>query len=213
MKDFPFKRILAVGAHCDDIEIGCGGTLHRLQKVGIPTFGLVITNTHYLRNGIVHRDGKTARRESEEAAKIIGYEPAFGDRQNNELAVDNELVYLIRGYIEKHNIDTVFSHWDLDSHLDHVRVAQATIMATRDTRNLLMYRSNRFKTTTPFNPNFSVDISDSWEAKKAALLCYKSEQARVGGEFLEIVEQWNRLDGIATGVRYSEPFSCVKCVI
>ena len=209
----PFKTVLAVGAHCDDIEIGCGGTLHRLRREGIPVFGLVVTDTHYQRGDKVLRDGAMARKEAEASAKIIGYEPVFGNQRNNAVVVDENLVYLIRGLIEKHAIDTVFTHWDGDPHLDHIRVAQATVMATRDTRNLFMYRSNRFKMAGNFPADISIDISESWKAKLSALHCYQSELARVGEEFMEYVEIANRHEGIGSGVRYAEPFVCVKCLL
>lgn len=210
MPTFPFGKVLVIGAHCDDIEIGCGGTLHRLAQMGVPVHGMVITDTHYQRNNIVVREGRTSRKEAEAAARVIGYLPVFGTQRNNGIILDEDLVYLIREQVEKHGIDTVFTHWDGDAHLDHVKVAQATIMATRDTRSLFMYRCNRFKVATHFPANFSVDISDSWQSKLKALKCYESELKRLGDHFLEYVENWNRCEGIASGTQYAEPFVCVK---
>jgi N-acetylglucosamine malate deacetylase 1 len=213
MRSLPFSKVLAVGAHCDDIEIGCGGTLHRLRQEGVPVYGLIVTDTHYQRGDEVLRDGNISRREAEEAARIIGYEPFFGKHRNNGVVVDETLVYLIRGQIEKHGIDTVFTHWDGDSHLDHIRVTQACIMATRDTKNLFMYRSNRFKVAGNFPSNVSIDISESWEAKLLALRCYHAELARVGDEFLEHVQIANRHEGIGAGTRYAESFLCVRSLL
>jgi LmbE family N-acetylglucosaminyl deacetylase len=209
----PFGKVLAVGAHCDDIEIGCGGTLLRLAESGIPTYGLIVTDTHYQRDNVVVRNGATSRKEAEMAAKVIGYQPFFGNQRNNGIVVDENLVYLIRGLVEKHEIDTVFTHWDGDSHLDHARVAQATIMATRDTRNLYMYRCNRFKVTAHFPANQSFDITDTWQTKLSALKCYESELRRLGNHFLEYVENWNRCEGIATGTQFAESFLCVKSLM
>lgn len=213
MKSLPFGKVLAIGAHCDDIEIGCGGTLHRLHESGIPIHGLIITDTHYQRGDKILRHGETARKETQSAARIIGYEPMFGHQRNNGLVVDETLIMFIRGEIEKYKIDTVFTHWDGDPHLDHARVAQATVMATRDTPNLFMYRSNRFKVQGCFPSNVSIDISESWEPKLKALRCYQSEMARIGDEFLEYVGIANRFEGIGSGVRYAEPFVCVKSLL
>jgi len=210
MSSLPFTKVLAVGAHCDDIEIGCGGTLHRLAGLGVSVYGLIITDTHYKRDDVVHRNGNLARKEAESAAAIIGYQPIFGNLRNNDIVVNEDLVYLIREVIEKHNIDTVFTHWDGDTHLDHHKVSQASVMATRDTRHLFMYRSNRFKGANHYSANLSIDITHSWQAKKKALQCYQSELDRIGQMFLDFVENSNRCEGIASGTQYAEPFLCVK---
>lgn len=213
MRMLPLGNVLAVGAHCDDIEIGCGGILSRLARLGFSVHGLVVTDTHYKRDQVVLRDGEIARAEAHAAARVIGFDPIFGSQRNNSVRVDEELVFFIRGHIERHNITTVFTHWDGDAHLDHVRVARATIMAARDTPNLFMYRSNRFRTVRMFPANLMADISGTMSIKMDALRCYKSEIDRVGADFLEHVEVTNRADGCAVGARYAEAFCCVKLVL
>lgn len=212
-RPLPFGAVLAVGAHCDDIEIGCGGTLSRLARDGIPTYGLVVTDTHYERNGVVVRDGAVARKEMEAAARVIGYQPIFCDFRNNDIVVDEKLVYAIRDVVEKYSVDTVLTHWSSDAHLDHVRVAQATVMATRDRPNLLMYRSNNFPSADTFVVSVSVDITQVIDRKIDALRCYEMELRRVGTGFVDSVVQSNRYDGLCARVGYAETFFSMKCVL
>src|SRR6266478_3911507 len=123
------RRVLIVGAHADDIEIACGGTAARLLSEGAEVTALVVTDTHYVRNGIVHRDSAQAQKEAEAAAKTIGYPIYFGTARNNDVKVTSELVYFIRGHIERCNAGTIITHWDGDAHLDHRAIASATMMA------------------------------------------------------------------------------------
>ena len=206
----PGRRVLIVGAHADDIEIGCGGTAHRLLSEGVEVTALVVTDTHYVRNDVVHRDSSLAQKESKAAASIVGYETYFGSARNNDVKVNSELVYFIRDYIEKFKADTIFTHWDGDAHLDHRNVAAATMMATRDPRNLLMYRSNFYISPEAFRPNLLVDITGHIEVKMKALACYHAELQRNGDSYFDWIRHANRVSGATAGVGYAEEFKIVK---
>lgn len=204
------RRVLIVGAHADDIEIACGGTAARLLSEGAEVTALVVTDTHYVRNGIVHRDSAQAQKEAEAAAKTIGYPIYFGSARNNDVKVDSELVYFIRGHIERCNADTIFTHWDGDAHLDHRAIASATMMATRDPRNLLMYRSNFYVSPETFRPHLLVDITDHIEIKMKALACYRAELNRNGEASFDWIRHANRVTGATAGKGYAEEFQIVK---
>ncbi len=207
------RRVLIVGAHADDIEIACGGTAARLLSEGAEVTALIVSDTHYVRNGVVHRDSAQAQKEAEAAAKTIGYRIYFGTARNNDVKVTSELVYFIRDYIERCKADTIFTHWDGDAHLDHRAVAAATMMATRDPRNLLMYRSNFYVSPDSYRPNVLVDITDHIEAKMKALACYRAELERNGDASFDWVRHANRVSGAAAGTGYAEEFQIVKCFL
>jgi len=204
------RRVLIIGAHADDIEIGCGGTAHRLLNAGVEVTGLVVTDTHYVRNDVVHRDSSIAQQEATEAAKTIGYKTYFGNIRNNDVKVTSDLVYFIRDYIERYKADTIFTHWDGDAHLDHRNVARATIMATRDPRNLLMYRTNYYISPDAFRPNLLVDITANFDTKMKALGCYRAELDRNGYTYFDWIRHANQVSGATAGVDYAEEFQIVK---
>ena len=116
-------NVLVIGAHADDIEIGCGGTIRKLKTDGASVTGLIVTDTHYVRGETIHRDSDISRSQAKNAAEVIGYDVYFGNERNNDVNVNSELVYFIRDYIEKFKINTIFTHWDGDAHLDHRNVA------------------------------------------------------------------------------------------
>ena len=210
MIDFLGNNILMIGAHADDIEIGCGGAAGKLLSLGAQVVGLVITDTHYVRDGVVHRDAETSKREAIEAAGVIGYEVHFGNIRNNDVKVNSDLVYFIRGFVEQFDIQTVFTHWDGDAHLDHRNVALATMMATRDPRNLIMYRTNHYISPSAFSPNFLIDTSDHFEKKMEAIACFKAELERGGDSYFDWIRHANKASGATANVEYAEEFCIVK---
>jgi N-acetylglucosamine malate deacetylase 1 len=72
-----------------------------------------------------------------------------------------------------------------------------------------------FMVHSPFDPSFVVDISEVWEQKRAAVMCYRSQFASEGGEpatalsggdFLELLDVRGRWFGAMIGARYGEPY-------
>lgn len=207
-------HILAIGAHHDDIELGCGGAIARLTQEGHTVFGTVLTDsaTHYdIRS--IHRTAETARSEAEEAATVIGLELvniAESAAENGMLTYDVRTMRRIEQFIADNNISMVFTHWNHDLNTDHAAAAQITIVASRHVPCLLMYRSNGHPSTAPFNGIFSIDISDVIELKKRSLGCYKSEINNRGQAWIDSFIDANRTSGFIIDRRYAEVFEPFK---
>jgi N-acetylglucosamine malate deacetylase 1 len=207
-------NVLAVGAHHDDIELGCGGTLARLARAGHKTYGLTLTNseTHYDIRAI-HRAGGEARAEAERAAAVLGLtrsELELTPSDNGRLSYDVELMRSIEQFIEEHSITLVFSHWRSDLNTDHEAAAQLTIVAARHVPSVLMYRSNWYQPSQPFNGTFFFDISTVIDLKKQCLDCYLSEIKNRGREWIDSFVDSNRAAGFAIGRHYAEVFEPVR---
>jgi LmbE family N-acetylglucosaminyl deacetylase len=207
-------NVLAVGAHHDDIELGCGGTLARLAREGHRTFGLVLTNseTHYDFREI-HRTSAVARREAERAADVLGLTlvdlPGFG-QDNGTLGYDVELMRRIERFIDEQGISLVFSHWNHDLNTDHEAAAKLTRVASRRVPSVLMYRSNWYQTEQPFNGTFFVDVSETIEVKRQSLGCFESELANRGHDWIESFFDAHKSAGFAIGKRYAEVFEPLR---
>jgi len=207
-------NVLAVGAHHDDIEIGCGGALARLARQGRKVFGVTLTNseTHYDRRAI-HRTAKQAAAEAARAAEVIGLVPlplegAGGD--NGTLTYDVGLMRRLEELIAAKEISLVFSHWRRDLNTDHEAAAKITLVAARHVPCVLMYRSNWYQPAEPFNGTFFVDISEVIDVKRRALACYESEIANRKPEWIESFIDRERSAGFAIGKRYAETFEPVR---
>lgn len=207
-------NVLAVGAHHDDIELGCGGTLARLAREGHRTFGLTLTNseTHYDSRGI-HRTSTVARREAERAADVLGLtlvELAGFGQDNGTLSYDVELMRRIESFIDEQGITFVFAHWSHDLNTDHEAAAKLTRVAARRVPSVLMYRSNVYPATQPFHGTFFVDVAETIDAKRQSLACFESELANRGQDWIESFFDAHRTAGFAIGRRYAEVFEPLR---
>ena len=136
-------NVLAVGAHFDDVELGCSGTLAKHVQSGDQVTIYVATDSQYSNGeGQLIRSGETARAEGEKAASIIGAELVCGKCNSLFLEfVEQTNVELIR-LIEDKKIDMIYTHWVDDIQHDHINLAKAAIHAGRHVPRILMYRSN-----------------------------------------------------------------------
>ena len=207
-------NVLAVGAHHDDIEIGCGGTLARLAREGHTTYGLTLTNseTHYDLRAI-HRTRAQAVTEAQAAAAVLGLtlvDVEGTGRDNGGLTYDVTLMRNLESFIVAHDIMMVFSHWRFDLNTDHEAAARITTVAARHVPSVLMYRSNWYQPATPFNGLVSVDISDDITSKRASLACYRTEIENRTPAWIESFIDRERAAGFALGKKYAETFEPVK---
>jgi len=207
-------NVLAVGAHHDDIELGCGGTLARLAREGHRTFGLTLTNseTHYDLAGI-HRTSEVARAEAQQAAAVLGLtlvELEGCGVDNGTLHYDVELMRRLERFIVDQRISLVFSHWNRDLNTDHEAAAKLTTVAARHVPSLLMYRSNWYEPAGPFDGKLFVDISDVIEVKRQSLECYQSELGNRTSAWLESFFDSHRTAGFGHGRKYAEVFEPVR---
>ncbi|UCF05083.1 MAG: PIG-L family deacetylase [bacterium] len=207
-------NVLVVGAHHDDIELGCGGTVARLTEEGHTVYGVVLTNseTHYdVRN--IHRTKEQALVEAKRAAEVIGLtltELDYPQVDNGLLEYDVELMRTTERFIAKHDIELVFSHWQYDMNTDHEAAAKITTVASRHVPSVLMYRSNWYQPDRAFNGIFYVDISRYIEKKIKSLECYSVEISNRSREWIDSFIDHNRSYGFSIDSEYAEVFEPMR---
>jgi len=154
-------NILAIGAHPDDIEIGCAGTLIKYGDRGHNVFLLVMT-------GGGEGGAETTRTgEQADSNKIMGVNHIFwGGYKDTHILVDKETISCIEDILSKVEPDFIFCHFPDDTHQDHRHLSLATQSAARNTHNVLFYEG---PTTWGFNPQVFVDIGETLESKIKAL--------------------------------------------
>ena len=208
-------KVLAIGAHFDDVELGCGGTVARHTEDGDDVTIFVATNsgfTNYAQEVI--RKPEIALEEGQRAAEILGVEKLVcADFETNHLEFNDALVCELLKIIESQKIDLIYTHWDGDIHHDHQAMALATLHAGRHVPRIFMYRSNYYDSGKIFNGNFYVDISTKIDHKKRAIQAHESEFNRVGHKWLQFFLNQNQNDGQKIGVDYAESFHLVKYLL
>lgn len=207
-------NVLGVGAHYDDLELGCSGTLikhvHRGDKVTM----LVITDSSYKNpQGDLVRSSDVAYQEGLEAARIIGAELICLNYETFMVPFNENLTREINRLIEELNIDIIYSHWIHDLHRDHQYAGKSALMAGRHIPRFLMYRSNFYDTDQQFRGNFYSDISAIMDIKVEVIKAHKSELERVRYKWLDFFTKQHENDGQKIGVKYAECFEIVRYLI
>lgn len=206
-----FDRILVFGAHPDDIEIGMGGTITKLVKLGHDVIMVIATLPNF-----TIADNKDERKlEAISSATILGCNiPEFLDLAQEDIVFGRRMVTLVDSLIKKYNTSTVYTQWIGDSHQDHQILTQSVIAASRDLNNLYMY-----ETTIPggltekaFRPQLYVDITKEMENKTTSLKCFKSQNLRCGPFWIDAIVGRSIYRGYQMNTKYAEAFEIVKTV-
>jgi LmbE family N-acetylglucosaminyl deacetylase len=177
------RSILVIAAHPDDEVLGCGGTLARHAAEGARI------HVAFLADGVSSRDNPppatdlTARRAAARTAlAILGITSvSFGEFPDNRMdGVDLlDIVKAVEAQIATHRPDTLFTHHAGDVNIDHRRLHDAVIAATRPqtgqpVRTLLFFEVASSTEWQPpgsgpaFSPNWFVDIGPQLEKKLQA---------------------------------------------
>lgn len=164
------RSILAIGAHPDDIELGCGGTVAKHVAAGDEVTMLVVTKGEV-------GPGDTPKRvaEQEHSVAVLGVHRLVWGTDIGDCAVslhELDLVHLIEQVLRETHATIVYTHAEHDSHQDHRAVALCTLGAARQVPNLLAYGA---PSVFRFNPATFVDISDTLDKKVESLLCHQSQ--------------------------------------
>lgn len=205
------RSILAVGAHFDDIELGCAGTLVRHVQAGHRVAILVLTHSGYtIEENDWARPAEVARQEGVRGAAIIGAELICFGLENRKLVYCGDLIQMIDHVIVERSVDTIYTHWNHDVHQDHAAAGAACITAGRKVPNIYMYRSNWYQSTEAFTENYAVDITNEMPTKIEAIRAHASEVEKRGEDWIAFFKGENARTGARCGVRYAEGFSMVK---
>ena len=201
-------NILAIGAHPDDIEFGCGGALIKYTQSGHRLFLLVMTG------GELGGSSSVRTQEQKASGNILGAEKIYwGGYEDTHLVVDVDLIGKIEAVIAEVKPDFIFCNFPDDTHQDHRHLAQAIMSATRYIRNVLFFEG---PTTQNFNPQVFVDISDTLDRKVEALQAHRSQVMKTNIEDLSIVEVARssaNFRGIQGRVKNAEAFHSLRLFI
>ncbi len=204
-------NILAIGAHFDDIELGCAGALAKHVANGDNVYAYVATKSGFTNHqNIEIRSNDIAIQEGENAMKALGVTLIKGSFNTLEVEFTDNLNLEILKIVENKKIDTVYSHWMGDIHHDHQAVARASLHSCRHVPRQLMYRSNWYHSNIDFKGNFYIDISNFWNLKQKAIEAHVSEMDRTGKKWIEFFKNEARNAGQRIGVDKAEVFEVVK---
>lgn len=216
-------RILGIGAHPDDLEILCGGTLAKYSANGHKIIMAIATDGAAGSTEISMEELKKVRRqEAEASAKLIDADFIWLG-EPDELFFENEktrmkLVDLIR----KAKPDVIITHAPTDYHPDHQAVSHAVLNASF-VSSLPNIRSEHkaHELVCPlyymdtlagvnFQPADYVNITEHYEMKRRMLACHASQIKWLAAhdkiDILELIEVTAKFRGYQAGVQFAEGF-------
>jgi LmbE family N-acetylglucosaminyl deacetylase len=184
-------RVLALGPHVDDVEIGCGATLLRLARYHAAEVHVRVFSDHY---AVPQRQDRTA--EGELAARRMGYASfaIFQHEDTNFPAEARQIQKRVAGLRESLAPDLVLSPSDGDTHQDHTTLAQAVQREFRYGESIWCYEINQFGTDPSFQPNLYVNVSLPSHSQDRGFLDRAASAARLGALTLENTLAHEKID-------------------
>lgn len=194
-------NILAIGAHPDDIEIGCSGTMIKYKERGHHVYTLIMTE------GQMGAAAEIRRQEQEKSNQIMGIKKTFwGGYLDTKLPLDSGVIGVIESVIKQIDPVFIFVNYFEDTHQDHRSLAKATISATRYIKNVLFYE---VPTTTNFSPSIFVDIRDVFDQKTEVLMAHQSQvmKTNIGDlSIVDVAQAQAGFRGIQARIKHAEGF-------
>ena len=168
------NTVLALGAHPDDLELGCGATLAKLTAAGVRVRAVIFTD-----GAKGAPEGSNRAQETRAALRSLGVEDvqlhSFPDTKLHEHL--NELIGVIEEHVRETAPDRVYTMFDGDRHQDHRTVYEASAVACRKVRQLLGYETP--SSYPNFVPTVFEPVDDFIERKVEALKLHKSQGDRL----------------------------------
>ncbi|MGQ9807161.1 MAG: PIG-L deacetylase family protein [Armatimonadota bacterium] len=216
-------RILAVGAHPDDIEILCAGTLLRYAREGHEVVICVATNGEQGHMVIPPPELKEIRRkEAAASARVCGAELIWLDIHDEFIYHDHETRMMFIDMVRQARPDVVITHNPDDYHLDH-RIVSELVFVSSFMASLPHVETAHQRTDgipplyymdslagAAFIPTEYVDITEVIEDKLAMMSCHESQVRWLKDhdniDILDMIRVQGRFRGLACGVEYAEGF-------
>ena len=174
------RKALIIGAHPDDPETGCGGTMVVLRKAGYEVVSVYMTKGEAGIPGKTHDEAAAIRKaEATAACKVMDVRPVFLTQIDGSSEVNKERYAEMRDLIDAEKPDIVFTHWPVDSHADHRVCSTLVYDAWRRLGypfELYYFEVMSGVQSQLFHPTDWVDISSTYKVKEEASFCHVSQK-------------------------------------
>ena len=193
-------KVLGIGAHPDDVELGSGGLLLQADEAHI----LILSEGEV--------GGRRRKTEAGQSAKTLGSVCSLHSLPDTRIQA-RDVIPLVERCIEKVHPHIIVTHYSEDTHQDHREVYAAVSVATRRFQGTVLSYAGPSAPT--FQPNWFVSLEDlQMEKKLEALRCHESQKNR---PYLheDYVTSLARYWAIATGSesKFVEPYRLMRKIV
>ncbi len=219
----PVKRVLAVGAHPDDLEILCAGTLAKYTQRGVRVVMAIATDGS-AGHMIIPPDelAEIRRKEAERSAAVIGAELVWLGYTDELIFEDIDTRLRFVDLVRQAQPDLILTHDPHDYHPDH-RVVSRLLFDASFLSGLAHVKTEHpahpgvqplyycdVLTGINFSPTEYVDIAETYNLKREMLACHESQlkwlKDHDGIDVMDFIEVMGRSRGLQCGVQYAEGF-------
>lgn len=224
-------KVLAIGAHGDDLEMFCGGTLARFTQRGDTVVMCVVTDGRGRPKGELSEVVAIRKREAQASAAVIGAVSHTMGLPDGGIWFDEATRHLFIEVIRQYTPDLIITHPQDDYHPDHKMTSRLVLDAAQIARTAnypSQYPPHRVQVPVAFMeserginfiPTEYVDISDTYAQKLAMLDCHRSQMMPAEydeafvlppaeeNEFHHYAQSLGMFRGLAVNTRYAEGFT------
>ena len=168
------NSVLALGAHPDDLELGCGATLAKLAARGIKITAVILSDGSRGVESDLDRSDETLRALASLGVNDV-VQHRFPDTRLHEHL--NDLIAVIEQHVREVAPDRVYTMFAEDRHQDHRAVYQASAVACRRVPQIFAYETP--SSYPNFVPTVFEPIDEFMEAKVSALKMHGSQGSRL----------------------------------
>lgn len=214
--------ILAIGAHPDDIEIGCGGTISKYVLEGAEVYFLVVTNGEQGSQTVSQKDlAELRKQEAKSSAKVLGAKDVFFMELPDSLTsftITNKIRLIEK--IRAIRPDIIFTHAKQDHFSDHRVVHELSMAAIFSSSGPWFQDADGdphtvkevygYEVWNPLNRwQKVVDISDTYDLKTQALSKHKTQVSDM--HYLNAIKGLALYRGaLSAQSEYAEAFEVLK---
>ena len=199
-------RILAIGAHPDDVEYGCGGTLLKAAEEAKGKVDIYL--------GILTKSSKRRMAEQMKSLKRMQGSGVWCAKFEDTKLEKRSVIQILDKWIEVVCPTEIYVHWWMDSHQDHECVSKALFAAVRRSdASVYMYES---VTSIHFVPTVFVDIKKQMKRKEELIRCHKSQitedKIKSGFDLIRRVRAMAEYQGVMGNLECAEGFSPYRII-
>lgn len=195
-------RVLAIGAHSEDVQIGAGGTIAQHVAQGDEVTMLA------LGSGRHGGDLERAEAEARTSADVLGVSLILRDLDDAARQQNGRTIELIEDAVVSVNPDVIYVHSAHEGHPDHRAVHDVTRRATRQVPRVYCYQSP--SATIGFKPTRFIAVDDGLSTKLEAVAAFESKASLRDYLAPDMLTATARYWGRYAQATYAEPFEVLR---
>ncbi len=203
-----YKKVMVIGAHPDDPESMCGGTMAKLREAGCEVVCVYFTSGEGGIPGKSQEETARIRRaEALQACRVLDVRPVFMTQIDGNSEINKARYAEMKALIEAERPEMVITHWPIDSHRDHRNCSLLVYDAWRMTGHSFDLYYTEVMTglqTQNFTPTSYVNIDSTRDKKLEAYLCHVSQNT--DGNIQKFHDTMEGMRGLEFQCHYAEAF-------